>query len=67
MSPFAPEKNPNSAKVNYSFHGKLKGDRTLILTGLESLMAIFDFGYLYGVTRGQGWTKNSNFGLVLSM
>ena len=34
MSPFVPGKGPNSTKVNYSFHWKLKEDRTLILTDL---------------------------------
>ena len=46
MSRFAPNKSPNSANVNYSFHWKLKGCRALILTDLDNLMAIFDFDHL---------------------
>ena len=52
MSSFVPRKIPNSAKVNYGFHWKLKGDRALILTDLESLMAIFDFDHLQRVQIG---------------
>ena len=39
----------------------------LILTNLNSLMAIFDFRHLQGVNWGQSWTKNSNFGYTLSL
>ena len=60
MSPFVPKKSPNSAKVNYSFHWKLKGDWALIFTDLDSLMAIFDFGHFQGANWGQSWNKNSN-------
>ena len=35
MRPFVPEKKPNSAKVNYSFHWKLKEDGAVILNDLE--------------------------------
>ena len=35
MRPFIPEKKANSAKVNYSFHWKLKEDRAVILNDLE--------------------------------
>ena len=41
--PIVPEKSPNKAKSNYSFHRKLKGDRALILNYLDSQLAIFDF------------------------
>ena len=34
MSPFVPEKRPNSTKVNFSFYERLKEDRALILTDL---------------------------------
>ena len=61
------QKDPSSAKVNYSFNWKLKGDRALILPDLDSLMAIFNFSHLSGVNWGQIWTKNSNFGWVLSL
>ena len=44
--PVSTQKSPYSAKVNYSFHWKLKADRALILTDLDNLMAIFNFGNL---------------------
>ena len=51
---FVPQKSPNRAKSSNSFHWKLKGDRVLILTDLDSSMAkfflniftVFDFGHL---------------------
>ena len=46
MSPFVRKKSSNSAKVNYTFHLKLKGEWALILTELDNLMAIFDFDHL---------------------
>ena len=53
MSPFLPEESPNSTKVNYSFHWKSRRDKVLILTDLDSPMAIFDFGHVQGVNLGQ--------------
>ena len=41
-------------------------DRALILIDLDSPIAIFDFGHFQGVNWGQNWTKNSNFGYVMS-
>ena len=46
MSPFVPKKISDSAKVDYTFHLKLKGDRALILTDLNNLVAIFDLDHL---------------------
>ena len=60
LDPFVPEKSPNSSQGNCNSHLKLKGDRALILTDLDSAMVIFDFGHFQGVNRGQIWTKNSN-------
>ena len=55
------EHEPKQRKFNFSFHWNLKGDRALILTDLDSPIAIFDFGYL-GANWSQSCTKNSNFG-----
>lgn len=52
-----PKKQPSRTKRNYSFHQKLKGYRTLIITYLDISIAIFDFGYLQRVNWGQRWTK----------
>ena len=55
---------PKYSKCNYSFHWKLKGDRALILTYLDSQMAIFNFGHLQLVNWGQSWTENCNLGYI---
>ena len=62
--PNSTQKCPNRAKSNYSFHWKLKENRTLILTYLDSQMAIFDFGYLQVVNWVKVSTKNWNFGYI---
>ena len=53
--PFLPVKSPNGAKKT------IKGDRALILTYLDSQMAIFYFDHLQGANWGQSWTKNGDF------
>ena len=52
-----PQKSPNRAKSNNIFHWKLKEDRALIFTYLDSQLAFFDFGHLLGVNWGQSWPK----------
>ena len=42
-------------------------NRKQIGLSFHSLMAIFDFCHFHWVNCGQSWTKNSNFGCVLSM
>ena len=61
LTPIVLQKSPNRAKSNYIFHWKLKGNRALIFTYLNSQLAFFDFGHLLGVNWGQSWTKNWNF------
>ena len=43
--PISTQKSPNSAKVNYTFYWKLKGDMAWILFDLDNLIAILDFGH----------------------
>ena len=69
---FLPGKNsPSIAKSNRVFSGKGRGDKSLILTYLDSPMAevlssllliFFDCGHLQVKTGGQSWTKSANFG-----
>ena len=56
--PFVPKKSPDRAKSNYSFHWKLKGNRALILTYLDSSMDIFNFSHLQRVYRGKSWVHS---------
>ena len=59
--PIVLQKIPNRAKGNCSFHWKLKKDRALISTYLDSQLAIFDSSHLQGIYWGQSSTKNWNF------
>ena len=51
-----------TAKSNYSFHGKLKVGRALVLTYLDNPIAIFDFSHFQGVNWGQNWNKTQTSG-----
>ena len=69
---FPGKNSPNIAKSNRAFPGNVKGDRALVLTRLNCLMAegfsttayIFQFSHLHGETGGQSWIKSGNFASV---
>ena len=53
LGPFVPKKKQKRAKSYYSFHWKLKEDKTLILIYLDNLMTIIGFDHLQEVNWGQ--------------
>ena len=69
---FLARNSPSSAKSNYIFFGKGKGDRVLILTFFDismtdifgRIISFFKFGHLQEEAKGQSWTESENFASV---